>query len=85
MSRQLWDLPIVDSCNYNPTHPKFRTRICRHWLKGHCRLGDACNFAHGWDNKLQYENTAGKPEEIFLEVGTEPVLILDWKQLAAAN
>ena len=73
----MWKSPT----DYNPTHPKFRTRICRHWLKGHCRLGHSCNFAHGWDNKIPYENLAGKPEEIWLETGCEPI-ILDWKELA---
>ena len=84
MSR-LWDhLPFVDNVyDYNPTHPKFRTRICRHWLKGHCRLGSACNFAHGWENKLDCAaKFYGKPDDIWLEVGAEPIVILDWKKLA---
>lgn len=26
---------------------KIRTRMCKHYLAGFCKLGDACNFAHG--------------------------------------
>ena len=33
---------------YTPDHPNFRTKICRHWLRGHCLRGDKCNFAHGF-------------------------------------
>ncbi len=40
------------SINYTPNHPLFKTRLCRHWLKGYCKLGDAqCNFKHGWVDK----------------------------------
>ena len=33
-----------------PNHPLYKTRICRHWLRGHCRLAN-CNFKHGWYDK----------------------------------
>jgi hypothetical protein len=25
---------------------KFRTKVCRHWEKGNCRLSENCSFAH---------------------------------------
>jgi len=63
-------------------HPKFKSRICRHWLKGYCRLGPQCAFAHGWDEKRQYMNEAGRPEQMFLEVGSEEMeIITDWNEL----
>ena len=33
---------------YTPEHVNFRTKICRHWLKGYCNRGEKCNFAHGY-------------------------------------
>ena len=64
-------------------HPKFKSRICRHWLKGFCRLGEACAFAHGWGDKRQYMNQAGRPEHVFLELGNEEIeIITDWHELA---
>ena len=33
---------------FTPDHPNFKTRICRHFLKGFCNRGDKCNFAHGY-------------------------------------
>ena len=64
---------------HSPEHPKFKSRICRHWLKGFCRMGHDCNFAHGWEERRAYENGAGKPEETFIENGAEKVeIITDW-------
>ncbi len=41
---------------YNPTNARFRTTICRHWkLKGTCRRGKYCNFAHGTDQLVCVE------------------------------
>tara|TARA_Y100000739_G_scaffold117188_1_gene100714 strand:+ start:327 stop:617 length:291 start_codon:yes stop_codon:yes gene_type:complete len=63
-------------------HPKFKSRICRHWLKGYCRLGEQCAFAHGWDEKRSYMNQAGRPEHMFLELGNEEMeIITDWHEL----
>jgi len=28
-------------------HWNYKAALCRHWERGHCALGDACNFAHG--------------------------------------
>lgn len=36
-----------------PTHPNFRSKICRHWLKGYCNRGNKCNFAHGFSEVKQ--------------------------------
>ena len=33
---------------FTPDHPNFRSKICRHWLKGWCNRGASCNFAHGF-------------------------------------
>ncbi len=33
---------------FTPGHPNFRSKICRHWLKGYCNRGVNCNFAHGF-------------------------------------
>ena len=35
--------------DFTPEHPYFKTKLCRHWLKGHCNRGLSCNFAHGFD------------------------------------
>lgn len=35
--------------DYDPSHPRFRTTICRHWLEGNCHRGASCNFAHGYE------------------------------------
>ena len=34
---------------FTPEHINFRTKICRHWLKGYCNRGQKCNFAHSWE------------------------------------
>lgn len=68
---------------YTPEHPKFKSRICRHYLKGWCKLGSSCNFAHGWAEKKKFCNNAGKPVDIFMEEGSEPIICVetDWKVL----
>lgn len=68
---------------YTPQHPKFKSRLCRHFLKGWCRLGTSCNFAHGWSEKKTFCNLAGKPETIFMETGSEPIISneTDWRVL----
>lgn len=43
---------------YTPDHPNFRTKICRHWLRGHCLRGDKCNFAHGFTQVVRKERPA---------------------------
>ena len=72
---------------YTPEHPKFKSRLCRHFLKGWCRLGTSCNFAHGWSEKKKFCNTAGKPENIFMETGSEPIIgtETDWNVLGNGN
>ena len=41
-------LSTEKNADYSPEHIKFRTKICRHWLKGYCNRGEKCNFAHGY-------------------------------------
>lgn len=41
-------LPAEKNTDYTPEHINFRTKICRHWLKGYCNRGEKCNFAHGY-------------------------------------
>lgn len=43
---------------YTPDHPNFRTKICRHWLRGHCLRGEKCNFAHGFTQVVRRERPA---------------------------
>ena len=73
-----------DSVIYQPEHPRFKSKICRHWLKGWCRLGDQCNFAHGWCDRR--ENLSGKPEDMWIELGKETPVMQSptsrWKNLA---
>ena len=45
---------LIPMETFNPHHKKFRSRLCRHWLKGHCRLCDKCNFAHGYDEVMRF-------------------------------
>lgn len=44
-----------DKFNFN--NKTFKKRyICKHWMKGYCRLGDKCNFKHTnqeWNNKTE--------------------------------
>jgi hypothetical protein len=37
--------PPAKNCNY-------KVALCRHWERGHCALGERCNFAHG-SNELR--------------------------------
>lgn len=39
--------PEAKEVEFTPEHPQFKSKLCRHWLKGHCNRGDTCNFAHG--------------------------------------
>lgn len=77
--------PRRQHCTWDTTtteHPKYKSRICRHWLRGFCKLGNDCNFAHGWGERRAYQNNAGKPEDQFLELGMEPMeIITDWHEL----
>lgn len=80
-----WAAYIPKSCRdarwnvHTPEHPKFKSRICRHYIKGYCTRGSACNFAHGWEDRRAYQNAAGKPEEMFIEHGNEKIeIITDW-------
>lgn len=64
---------------YIPTHPNFRSKICRHWLRGYCNRADKCNFAHGFNqvkkkplktcisipSKVSYELEKGKEKKEF--------------------
>ena len=43
---------------FTPDHPNFRTKICRHWLRGHCLRGEKCNFAHGFTQVVRKERPA---------------------------
>jgi hypothetical protein len=43
--------------DFTPEHPNFKTKICRHWLKGHCNRGLACNFAHGFNQVVQRKSS----------------------------
>lgn len=47
----------VEKSVYTPEHVNFRTKICRHWLKGYCNRGEHCNFAHGY---VQVQKTLNK-------------------------
>ena len=53
--------------HFDPFHKKFKSRICRHWLKGHCKLHATgqCNFAHGWDEVQQF-SPKGENEGCFI-------------------
>ena len=31
---------------FNPAHPQFRRKVCRHYLRGRCDRGEHCNFRH---------------------------------------
>lgn len=54
---------------YVPTHPNFRSKICRHWLKGYCNRGDKCNFAHGYNQvKRKERKCISIPSKISYEV-----------------
>ena len=44
---------------FTPDHPNFRTKICRHWLRGHCLRGDKCNFAHGFTQVVRKPRKEG--------------------------
>ena len=49
---------------FNPTHPQFRRKVCRHFLRGRCDRGEHCNFRHdeGGDAVLTtHIITNGKP------------------------
>lgn len=47
----MYNTPVCNSIpKHLPSHPLYKTRICRHWLRGHCRL-ENCNFKHGWYDK----------------------------------
>jgi hypothetical protein len=37
----------------DPTHPKFRTKPCRHFLNGTCFFGKRCTFLHTKPNKTK--------------------------------
>lgn len=41
--------PEAKDVEFTPEHPYFKSKLCRHWLKGHCNRGNNCNFAHGCD------------------------------------
>ncbi|KAL3135328.1 hypothetical protein ABBQ32_007521 [Trebouxia sp. C0010 RCD-2024] len=36
---------------YQPAagNPHYRTQMCRHFMRGNCRRGAHCNFAHAWE------------------------------------
>jgi len=36
-------------------HPKRGTVTCRHWMRGRCDLGDACNFKHAFDHNSEQD------------------------------
>ena len=38
----------------SPKHRLYRTKQCKHYLKGFCLYGDECGFAHGDTDKLPY-------------------------------
>uniref|UniRef100_A0A0G4IA76 C3H1-type domain-containing protein n=1 Tax=Chromera velia CCMP2878 TaxID=1169474 RepID=A0A0G4IA76_9ALVE len=50
-------------------HPRFRTKICRHWLAGRCILEEKCSFAHGTqdlrptDTRLGLAQSASLPSQ----------------------
>lgn len=39
--------------NYSLQPANYKTRVCRHFKAGKCRLGNLCNFAHG-DDEAQF-------------------------------
>ena len=50
MDPSMYNLDVYNAPQHIPNHPLYKTRICRHWLRGHCRL-TRCNFKHGWYDK----------------------------------
>lgn len=48
MMNTVYTLYDPSRLEFTPEHPNFKTRICRHFLKGFCNRGEKCNFAHGY-------------------------------------
>ncbi|KAK0478404.1 hypothetical protein IW261DRAFT_1483362 [Armillaria novae-zelandiae] len=51
-----------------PTHPRDRERlstVCKHWLRGLCKKGDACEFLHEYNLRRmpEYECLYAHPKE----------------------
>lgn len=68
----------MNTCKSHPSHPLYKTRICRHWLRGHCKLGDdVCNFKHGWYDKppVKLTRTTSMPSICSTNIiwGNEPL------------
>ncbi|CAM9661430.1 unnamed protein product, partial [Sphacelaria rigidula] len=42
---------LPPSANASAGDFRFRTQVCRHWLRGLCMKGDSCEFLHKMDRK----------------------------------
>jgi len=41
--------PSANSRNASDGDPRFRTTVCKHWLRGLCKKGDSCEFLHEYN------------------------------------
>ena len=59
----------MSSKAFNPHQKNFKSRMCRHYLRGYCMLGDKCNFAHSWDEIQRFSPRNGRSRKfVFAEV-----------------
>ncbi len=40
----------------------YKTKICRHFVNGICKLGGICNFAHGEDELREVDESEPEPK-----------------------
>ena len=64
--------------NHNTHHPRYKTRLCRHWLRGYCKLQENCGFKHGWYDKKAPKNNVqltrtNSMSSVNIKWGTEPL------------
>ena len=64
--------------NNNSTHPRYKTRLCRHWLRGYCKLQENCGFKHGWYDKKAPKNSVkltrtNSMSSVNIKWGNEPL------------
>lgn len=66
-----------------------RTVLCEHWLRGFCRNGTKCNFAHGATQLRRPEAKNAHPEDTELRKAVNgeapaPAKLLQWREQLAA-
>lgn len=68
LSQDFSDSASTSSCSESDGLSRFKTELCRNWMKGYCAFDDTCCFAHGVE-ELRNRQVEEKPCQHYFQHG----------------